>query len=321
MSLRPRSDMAETHAPNGGRACPSCGQAQVVNLGPLPDLPGTFGGQAVRLSLTAGSLFHCRDCDLRYRHPYQSQDVLTGLYETLPPTVWRTDKAKPHWRVACQVMTARSPNQSVLDVGCFTGDFLAWLPSSWDKLGIEPNTAARTIAASRGIQMIGSTIDNIASDFTPPGTIVLFDVLEHMTEPLDFLGRLKALLAPGGLLVIVTGNTNSLAWRMFGRHYWYSSLPEHVSFFSPRWFRVAGARLGLSVVTCERISSGDRTGPPWLKQAGQLSLYTLVQKLRESGLSDRHLRRLPLIRKAYTWRSVPWWTRAKDHVLVGLLAA
>jgi hypothetical protein len=36
--------------------------------------------------------------------------------------------------------------KSIVDIGCFAGDFLHWLPEGWEKWGIEPAAAAREVA-------------------------------------------------------------------------------------------------------------------------------------------------------------------------------
>jgi hypothetical protein len=138
------------------------------------------------------------------------------------------------------------------------------------------------------------------------GSVVLFDVIENIVEPLAFLGRLKTFLAPRGCMLILTGAHDSLAWRLFGRRYWYASLPEHVSFFSLRWFRWAAAQLDMRVVAHRRICSERRSARSWAMQLVRLSLFSAVQHLRDLGTPERLLTVVPLMRKAAAWRSVPW---------------
>ena len=54
----------------------------------------------------------------------------------------------------------------------------------------------------------------------------MIDVLEHLPMPLDSLSVLVRLLVPGGKLIVFTGDTNALSWRIANLHYWYSALPE-----------------------------------------------------------------------------------------------
>src|SRR5262249_15253268 len=58
------------------------------------------------------------------------------------------------------------------------------------------------------------------------------EVLEHTVDPVAELRRLRALLRPGGLLFLTTGNADPFADRLTS---WSYVIPEiHVSFFEPR---------------------------------------------------------------------------------------
>jgi len=54
--------------------------------------------------------------------------------------------------------------------------------------------------------------------------------------------------------MIFTDAADCWSWRVFGRHYWYSSLPEHISFFTRQWFEHAASRLGMNVISFQRMS-------------------------------------------------------------------
>ena len=118
----------------------------------------------------------------------------------------------------------------------------------------------------------------------------------------------------------MTGATDTLPWRLFGRHYWYCSLPEHVSFFSLKWFRWAAGELGLKVAGHHYLSSEARITRLWTTQFLRASAYMLVRKLREANCSERLLASVPGLRKVARWRSVPWWKQARDHIMIVLQA-
>jgi hypothetical protein len=117
----------------------------------------------------------------------------------------------------------------------------------------------------------------------------------------------------------MTGATDSWPFRLFGRHYWYSSLPEHVTFYNRKWFSWAAERLGLRVAHHAWFSSEPRRPRLWLRQAAMISIHTLVQWLKRMGVAEKWIARLPYGRLALGWTTVPWWKQAADHILVVLV--
>lgn len=301
-------------------ACPGCGNCSIVNQGKLPDYDtfSLFGGSPSDVKLDSGYLFRCLECNLYFRYPYPEQSVLTRLYQKLPDSVWACEDGRPIWKEVEKLLNIYNVNNTILDVGCFSGDFLNNLEGNWEKLGVEPNYGAREIAQTRGIKLIGETIDNIQVPVEPLGAIVLLDVIEHIHQPLLALQKLQRLLAPGGSIILFTGSTDTLPWHLFGSNYWYSSLPEHITFYSLRWFQWAASQLNMRV-TWHRYFSSEPSGlNRWLFQFTRLALYTAVQKLRQLGVPERLLCSLPMIQKAARWNSLPWWQSAKDHILIVL---
>jgi SAM-dependent methyltransferase len=298
--------------------CHCCGSG-VVDLGPLPALdPHRFSGRASHANLQAGRMWRCRRCDLRFRYPYLSQSELTELYKDLPPTIWESSGTRRVWREILADCERRRIRKSIVDVGCFNGDFLAWLPPEWEKRGIEPALAARRVAESRGIEIIGEAIGAPVSLPDKPAVVTLIDVLEHMENPLAAVRYIGDLLGAGGLAFIFTGAADSAAWRLLRNDYWYSSLPEHVSFLTRNWFEYAAAQTGMRLRAYRRMSSAPFSPALFCFNFARISLYTAVQRARRRGWPEQSLRALPFLRRVAEWKSVPWWKEAGDHCLVVL---
>jgi SAM-dependent methyltransferase len=288
-------------------------------LGPLPRLHwNLFGGQRLGRSLEAGRLWRCPQCDLRFRYPYLPQNELTDLYKDLPPSVWGAQEPRKVWREIVAYCDRFGVRKSIVDIGCFAGDFLHWLPDGWEKWGIEPAAAARQVAQSRGIQIVGEAIGTRVSLPKKPAVATLIDVLEHMEDPLGALAFIRDLLGDGGLAFIFTGAADSLPWRLVGNDYWYSSLPEHVSFFTRRWFTYAAEKTGMRLRACRYMSSAPFHAGKFCFHFVQIALFTAVQRARRRGWSERRLRTVPVLSRAVGWNTVPWWQEARDHVLVVL---
>jgi 2-polyprenyl-3-methyl-5-hydroxy-6-metoxy-1,4-benzoquinol methylase len=132
------------------------------------------------------------------------------------------------------------PNQSVkraLDIGCGTGTFLAMLPPDVERFGIEPSRAAARYAQVQGVKIVGYA-DLMTPDLRNTFDLVTaIDVIEHISDLQSFHQHAIAALRPGGILVLLTGNTASRSARWLGSYWSYLHYAEHVSFFSPQSIR------------------------------------------------------------------------------------
>lgn len=299
--------------------CPACGAAESEELGPLPRFPlGAFCGQKIKVQLLPGTLRRCKQCSLQYRFPVWDEEELTKLYENLPDGLWDGCDERCYWSRIKQVIENHVVGRSILDVGCFAGDFLQWLPDEWKKHGVEPSLAAAKQAQARGIEILGHTAADLENCNQRFDVVVSFDVIEHLTQPLQFVTNLKRVLKPDGILVIMTGATDAWPYRLFGRHFWYGSFPEHVSFYSASWFAWLAVKLNMELMHYSRFSSEPRSWFLWLRQFAQISLHTFIQIALEKGFDRDKLRKLPFFGRAADWPVVPWWKQASDHGLVVL---
>jgi SAM-dependent methyltransferase len=90
-----------------------------------------------------------------------------------------------------------------LDIGCSIGNFLALDPARIE--GIDIDEDALAACAARGLRC--RRLDIVAEDL--PWTdhfevVYLRHVIEHMTDPLKVMRKIRGILKPGGLLVVET---------------------------------------------------------------------------------------------------------------------
>ena len=92
----------------------------------------------------------------------------------------------------------------ILEVGCGTGSNLALLQRYGDVDAIEPDDAARALAASRsGMEIKGGLLpDGVKLEDGAYDLIVLLDVLEHIPDDKGTLQALRSKLAPDGRLLV-----------------------------------------------------------------------------------------------------------------------
>jgi SAM-dependent methyltransferase len=90
-----------------------------------------------------------------------------------------------------------------LDIGCSIGNFVNLDPGRIS--GIDLDADALKICAGRGLPC--SRLDIVAEDFPWQDrfeVIYFRHVIEHMTDPLSVLLKIKSALKPGGLLLVET---------------------------------------------------------------------------------------------------------------------
>jgi SAM-dependent methyltransferase len=300
--------------------CAACGSHDIHDLGALPDYPRRlFCGQSIHLDIVPGHLMRCEACALQFRHPALSEEELTALYESLPDSVWEGGiEERPYWPALKRQLDLHSRGKKVMDVGCFTGGFLRWLPPDWDKHGIEPGRQAAAQAERGGVKVLGRTAADLESASVKFDVILACDVIEHLTQPVRFMQRLSQALAPDGCLIILTGATDSWPYRLLGRHFWYGSFPEHVTFYCRRWFEWVAPEAGLSLVHHEFLTTERRRWLPWLAQMARQILHASTRKAIEAGISPDRISRIPWIGRAAKWKSTPWWKQSTDHGLIVL---
>ncbi|MBL7183339.1 MAG: class I SAM-dependent methyltransferase [Anaerolineae bacterium] len=77
------------------------------------------------------------------------------------------------------------PGRRLLDVGCHIGVFLGIAQErGWAAWGIEPSRWAAREARGRGLQVIEGTLDDVHLAGESFDVITLWDVIEHLTDPL-----------------------------------------------------------------------------------------------------------------------------------------
>ncbi|MBS1546413.1 MAG: class I SAM-dependent methyltransferase [Bacteroidetes bacterium] len=118
----------------------------------------------------------------------------------------------------------------LLDVGCGTGDFLAYMQTQHFQVqGVEVSSAARGFAQAKGVKV---QPELAAIPITPAfDVITLWHVLEHVPDPMEALREIYARLSPGGLLVVAVPDNESWDCRHYGSTWAAWDVPRHLSHF------------------------------------------------------------------------------------------
>lgn len=136
-------------------------------------------------------------------------------------------------RLILPIIKSYIPSGLLLDVGCATGDFLIEARNTgYHVEGLELSRWSSKIAKKRGIIIYRERLRSLANRFSSRYEIVtLFGVIEHFENPVEEVRYIEKLLKPGGLLVIWTGDVDSLISRTLGRRWWYWQ-GQHIQYFT-----------------------------------------------------------------------------------------
>lgn len=144
---------------------------------------------------------------------------------------------------------------SVLEVGCGQGFMLSILKESgWKVYGIERNKQAARIAS----EITGSHIFVNGFSEVPDGAqydlIILFQVLEHIDDPVSILVQCTKHLAPKGRLIIGVPNFGSWQAKFAGDRWFHLDPPRHLFHFNPITLQKLLLRSGLTTDSISYVS-------------------------------------------------------------------
>jgi 2-polyprenyl-3-methyl-5-hydroxy-6-metoxy-1,4-benzoquinol methylase len=126
--------------------------------------------------------------------------------------------------------------RSFLDVGCGMGRYLlAAQKLGFDVTGFEPSAEHAHVATS--LLKLPVLRDCFKKGLVGDQTfdlIMLSHVIEHIYAPKDFLHELISVLKPGGVLIVITPNSDSLVARMIGRSWPMLKQVDHVTILCAR---------------------------------------------------------------------------------------
>ncbi len=161
-----------------------------------------------------------------------------------------TESINESAKVVLPIIKKYIPKGKILDVGCATGEFLSTARDfGYTVEGLELSKWSSDIARTKKIKVYRSLLKSIASKNSKKyDVITLFGVIEHFEKPADEMTYISKLLKPGGLLVIWTGDVNSISSKILKHNWWYWQ-GQHIQYFSNQSLRLLGKNYGLIHVT------------------------------------------------------------------------
>ena len=233
--------------------CPSCGSNRLENVFLVTDY--TVSGEKF-------PVIECSNCSLRITQDipsadaiapyYKSEDYIShthttkGMISQLYQVIRKRTLASK--RMLVQKVTGRGKG-NLLDVGSGTGSFVNEMKlHGWEVTGIEPDDGARKIANDLYRVELKKANDFFNLPAANFHAITLWHVLEHVHDLHRYITQLKALMKPGGRLLIAVPNYTSKDAATY-REYWAAyDVPRHLYHFSPKAMQMLIQEHGLKIL-------------------------------------------------------------------------
>lgn len=202
----------------------------------------------------------------------------------------------------------------ILDFGCAAGYFLEMAKEKgWQIAGVELSQEM----AERASQALGITVENSLSSVPQSNfdAVTLWEVIEHVPQPVEQLRQLFAQLRPGGVLMLSTPNNGH--WQAIRKPESWGVYrpPSHLIYFRESTLRSALERAGFEKIEVNRVLPLPEL-PQWLDT---------LSKPIQRGLFNGQARLWKF--SLYTWRLIRlfgwvWqkFTKPQDDIFTTLEA-
>jgi SAM-dependent methyltransferase len=202
-------------------------------------------------------MVNCRHCGLLRSDPVLDEEALIGLYREASFDYGdELDSLRETYGGALSRIEALTPDRDgLLDIGCGNGFVLEEaLKRGWTGVrGVEP-TADAIAAAAPSVR--GAIVEDIMRPglFAPDSltAVTLFQVLDHIPDPLSLLRECRAALKPGGVIMAWNHNTAAASARILGERSPIVDV-EHTYLYSPDTMRTLFGKAGFEVVDVSAV--------------------------------------------------------------------
>ncbi len=240
--------------------CNLCGSTSSEDVRLIPDY-------LLERTQVVAQLVRCRACGLIYQNPRPTLAEMDAHYPPeYEPYADHTASKEPNpllkrafaygTRKRTRFVTRRKSGGRLLDIGCATGTFLLGMRGMkrWNVQGVEPSKQIAEYARTEHkLDVFPGTLEEASFPAGAFDCVTMWDVLEHVHDPLATLREINRILKDDGMLVLRVPNLASWDARLFGETWAGLDAPRHLYVFSPETLAalLAQARFETVDLSCD----------------------------------------------------------------------
>jgi len=262
--------------------CPICGGTSLVD----------------KYKVNKFTLTKCGSCSLLFVRERPGKDLLWSYYSDDADYVYNDPlniaNLNYYFHRVRKYIESRIEVGRILDVGCAAGTFLDVMVN-WDCHGIEYPSKAGNIARDKyGENIYLGALDDYPEQRALFDCVTLFDVFDHMPNPVEALTKCSGLLRPGGLLVVKVHDIGCLFAKLSGSRFYAIVPPAHLFYYDRRTLSRTLNKAGFEVVDVRHMAHILllKTIPYRLARGNTGSVaHLLYRALAKSPLGDVPIRK------------------------------
>jgi 2-polyprenyl-3-methyl-5-hydroxy-6-metoxy-1,4-benzoquinol methylase len=225
-------------------------------------------------------LSECQDCGHIFADPCPRPEFIFSLYSQVEDPVYDEEaegRSRNFLRILASLEKLLPARGRLFDVGAATGILLRLARErGWSAEGIEASEWAVAFAAENyAIRLNQGFFEEAPLAPCSYQAVTMVDFIEHTPTPREAVAKANKILAPGGILCLVTPDIHSRAARLAGMRWWHLR-PGHLAYFSLPSLRKLLSEAGFEIVKRK-------------KYAWTFSAYYVLSRIKTFGILTKNL--------------------------------